>query len=117
MVRVRTPSKNAKDTDTNKRLHQIFQKYLAEARMIVVDVADIGPFEVNGIHFDSHELGDRFKRRALENLLLVIGQQSNEFELLNMVVDPVEEAREKLLKLPPHKLRELMKLYGLDKPE
>ena len=44
--RVRTPSNKAKDSNTNKRLHQIFQKYLTEGRIIVIDVADIDPFEV-----------------------------------------------------------------------
>jgi len=44
---------------------------------------------------------------GLENILLSIAQKSEEFELLNVIVDPVEEVREKLSKLPPHKLREL----------
>jgi hypothetical protein len=52
-------------------------------------------------------MDDRFKRRGLENILLSIAQKSEEFELLNVIVDPVEEVREKLSKLPPHKLREL----------
>ncbi len=115
--RVRTPSKTAKDTDTNKRLHQIFREFLSQGRAIVVDIADIDAFEMNGVHFGRDTMGDPFKRRAMENILLALAQKSGEFELLNVVVDPIEEAREKLLRLPPHKLRELMKLYGLDKPK
>ncbi len=113
--RVRTPSKTAKETDTNKRLHQIFHEFLSQGRKIVIDVGDVEPFEVNGVRFGRDMMGDRFKRRAVENILLALAQESKEFELLNAVVDPVEEAREKLLKLPPHQLRELMKLCGLDK--
>ncbi len=115
--RVRTPSKAAKDTGTNKRLHQIFQQFLSRGRTIVVDVADIDSFEVNGVRFGLDTMGDPFKRRAMENILLALAQKSGEFEILNVVVDPIEEAREKLLRLPPHKLRELMKVYGLDKPK
>ena len=112
--RVRTPSKTAKDSDTNKRLHQIFQEFLSLGRKIVIDVGDIEPFEINGVRFGGDTMGNPFKRRAVENILLVLAQKSGEFELLNVVVDPVEEVWEKLLKLPPHQLRELMKLYGLD---
>jgi len=115
--RVRTPSKTARDTDTNKRLHQIFQQFLSLGRKIVIDVGDVDPFELNGVRFGGDTMGDRFKRRALENILLALAQKSGEFELLNVVVDPVEEVREKLSRLPPHELRSLMKLYGLDKPK
>jgi hypothetical protein len=114
--RVRTPSKTAKDTDTNKRLHQIFHDLLSQGRKIVIDVGDIDPFEVNGVRFGRQAIDDRFKRRALENIVLALAQESGEFQLLNVVVDPVEETRQKLLKLPPHKLRELMKIYGLEEP-
>jgi len=106
-----------KDSDTNKRLHQIFHRYLSGNRKIVIDIADIEPFELNGIRFDSHGDGDRFKRRALENLFLVIAQQSKEFELLNMVVDPLDKAERALRMLKPHEIREIIRHYGLDKPE
>ncbi len=115
--RVRTPSMKVKDSDTNKRLHQIFHRYLSGNRKIVIDIADIEPFELNGIRFDSHGDGDRFKRRALENLFLVIAQQSKEFELLNMVVDPLDKAERALRMLKPHEIREIIRHYGLDKPE
>ena len=112
--RVRTPSTKAKETETNRRLHQIFQKYLAEGRKIVIDTADVELFEVNGIRFDNMGLRDRFKRCVLENLMLVIAQQSNEFELLNMVVEPLDKAERALKMLKPHEVRAIIKHYGLD---
>jgi len=113
--RIRTPSRKARDTDTNKRLHQIFHKYLSEGRTIVIDVADVEPFEVNGLRFGRDTMGDRFRRRALENILLALGQESQESELLNVVVDSVEGVREAVSKLKPHELRKIMKRYGLAK--
>lgn len=115
--RVRTPSKTVKDTDTNKRLHQIFREFLSQGRKIVVDVVDLDPFEVNGVRFGRDTMGDTFKRRAVENILLALAQKSGEFELLNAVVDPAEEVREKLSRLSAHQLRQLMKLHGLNKPK
>lgn len=114
--RVRTPSKKAKEGDTNKRLHDIFMKYLKAGRTIVLDVADVEPFEINGLRFGQETMGDRFKRRALENILLALAQKSKGFELLNVVVDPVDKAREALAKLKPHELREVRRKYGLDNP-
>ncbi len=113
--RVRTPSKKAKEGDTNRRLNKLFHEYLAAGKKIVVDIADIEPFEVNGVRFDRHGLGDRFKRRALENVLLVILQESMGFELLNMVVDPIDKAERALKMLKPHQIREVIRHYGLEK--
>lgn len=115
--RVRTPSKKAKDSDTNKRLHQIFQRYLTEGRVIVIDLADIDPFEVNGVRFGRDDLGDRFKRRAIENILLALAQKSDGFEVLNAVVDPLDKAERALKMLKPHEMREIIRHYGLDKPK
>jgi hypothetical protein len=115
--RIKTPSCKAKNTDTNKRLGLIFQNFLLEGRKIVIDIADIQPFEVNGIRFDNGSLGDRFKRRALENLILVTAQQANDFELLNMVVDPLDKAERALMRLKPRQLREIIRDYGLAKPK
>ena len=115
--RVLTPSKTAKDTNTNKRLHQMFQEFLSKGRKIVIEVADLDSFEVNGVRFGADTMGDTFKRRAVENILLALAQKSGEFELLNVVVDPVEEVRQKLSRLPPHELKKIIKLYGLDKPK
>ena len=112
--RVRTPSTKATDSNTNKRLHQIFQQHLSGNRKIVIDVADIEPFEINGIRFDSQGLGDRFKRRALESLLIAMAQQSGQFDLLNMMVDPLDKAQRMLAKLKPHELREITRRYRLD---
>lgn len=109
--RVRTPSKTAKDTDTNKRLHTIFQKLLSEGRKIVIDVGDVEPFEINGVRFGGDTMHDPFKRRAVENILLALAQKSGEYEVLNIYVDPVAEAAEKLSKLPPHELKRLLKLF------
>jgi len=113
--RVLTPSAAAKDSNTNKRLHQIFQKRIAEGQKIVLDVADFEPFEINGVRFDQQSMGDRFKRRTLENLILVVTQASNQFELLNVFIDPLDKARETLLrKMTPSQIRETIKRYGLD---
>lgn len=115
--RVLTPPREAKKGNTNRRLNEIFHKFVAAGRTVVLDIADVEPFEINGVRFGRDTMGDRFKRRMIENLILVIAQESKKVELLNVVVDPIEKTKEKLLKLPPHKLRELMKLYGLDKPK
>ena len=79
--RVLTPHRTAKAPNTNGRLHKIFREHLASGRKIVLDIADIEPFELNGVRFDKNGFGDRFKRRALENILLVIAQQSRGFDL------------------------------------
>lgn len=113
--RVRTPSRKARDGDTNKRLNKIFHEHLSAGRKIVLDIADIEPFEINGIRFGRDTIDDRFQRRAIENILLAMAQASNEFELLNIVVDRVEKARRTLAKLPPHVVREVFRRYGLDK--
>jgi hypothetical protein len=98
--RVLTPPKSGKATNTNRRLHDLFVKYAEEKRTIVVDVADMQEFELNGIRFGNETLTDRFKRRALENILLVLAQQEEaKWELLNVVFDPVEQAIMKAAKL------------------
>ncbi len=114
--RVRTPSRKTKEGDTNRRLNKIFHEYLSAERKVVLDIADIEPFEINGVRFDKQGLGDRFKRRALENILLLIAQSSPGYELLNMVVDPIDKAERALKMLKPHQIREIIKHYGLDKP-
>ncbi len=113
--RVLTPSRKTKGGDTNKRLNKIFHKYLKADRTIVLDIADFEPFEINGIRFGSDTIGDRFKRRALENILLGDAQASDKYELVNIFVDPVEKARQAVAKLPPSAVREVIKRYGLDK--
>jgi hypothetical protein len=48
---------------------------------------------VNGIPFGRGTLHDPFKRVALEHILLVIAQKAEaEWELLNVIVDPIEKA-------------------------
>jgi hypothetical protein len=110
--RVCTPPKTAKDTNTNKRLHQIFQKFLSEGRKSAIDVGDVDSFEIDGVRFGGDTMHDPFKRRAVENILLVLAQKSGEHVLLNVYVDPVAEAAEKLSKLPPHELKRLLDLFA-----
>jgi hypothetical protein len=110
--RVRTPSLKAKASNTNLRLHKLFQEYVSLGRTIVLDVADCEPFEINGIRFGGDTMGDRFKRRAIENILLAGAQESPQFELLNVFVDPVEKARAMLSRIAPHQVREVLKHYG-----
>ena len=74
------------------------------------------PFELNGVPFGRDTMGDRFKRRMTENLLLAIEQKSGAYELLNITIDPVQKARKALEKLPPGEVRKLIRQYGLDKP-
>jgi len=117
MQRVLTPSRKAKEGDTNRRLNEIFNRELAAGRKIVLDVADIEPFEINGVPFASGSMGDRFKRRALENLLLALAQASGQYDLLNVSVDPVEKARQAIARLPPHVIRDLIRKHGPDRTE
>src|ERR1700739_4948041 len=67
-----------KKGNTNKRLHDIFCKYVEDGRSIVMEIADVDPFEVSGVRFGRDTMGNTFKRRAIENLLLTITQQSVE---------------------------------------
>jgi hypothetical protein len=110
---VLTPFSAAKGTDTSKRLNEIFSKLAAEGRKIVIDVADVDPFEINGIRFDKRDLGDRFKRRMLEAFLLVEAQTLPNFELLNVSIDPLDRDRDALNQLTPHQVRDAVKRYGL----
>lgn len=115
--RVRTPAKNGKSDNTNQRLNRIFHQHMLAGRKIVLDVADIQEFTLNGIRFDSSSISDRFKRRALENLLLVLAQHAGQFELLNMVVEPTSKAERLLKRLKPHQLREILRKYATGKSE
>ena len=115
--RVRTPSKNGKVGNTNVRLNRIFRDYLLTGKKILIDIADIGPFELNGIRFDGQALGDRFKRRALENLLLVLAQNSAQFEILNTIVEPLDKVERLLRELKPHELREVQRKYASNKAQ
>ena len=91
--RVEKPSRTAKDSNTNKRLNQVLKKYFAEDRTVVFDVADVDPFEINGVKFGGDTFGDCFKRRAVEGILLALAEKSGEFEVLNTVVDLAEKAK------------------------
>ena len=102
--RVRTPSKR---WDTNKRLKQIFDGKISAGRTVILDVADFEPFELNGVSFSSKELGDQFKRKALENLILCFAQAEGQ-ELLNKQVDPVQKAVNAVEKLPRNQQRQLL---------
>jgi hypothetical protein len=117
MQRVLTPPKEGKRVNTNRRLHDIFAKFAANGRKIVIEAADVEPFEVNGITFGRGTTGDTFKRRALENVLLVIAQK--DCELLNVFIDPVEKATKELtriLKASPDVVREVVKKYMGQRP-
>lgn len=110
--RVLTPPQVANRGNTNKRLNKIFADFLRGGRKIVLDIADIAPFEINGIRFGRDAMTDRFKRCALENMLLAIAQADPHYELLNAVVDPPEKSLAALQALPPNKLREIVKKYA-----
>jgi len=116
MQRVLTPPKDDKKGNTNRRLHDRFLAYLAEDRKIVIEVADVEPFELNGIPFGKGTLHEPFKRLALENILLVIAQkQETEWELLNVIVDPIEKATlevAKLMKKHPDVVRAALKRFS-----
>jgi len=105
--RVRTPARGSKGGETNRRLKQIFDEKISSGRTVVLDVADFEPFEINGVSFSSNELEDRFKRRALENLVLCFAQAEKQ-EILNKVVDPVRKAVKALQRLPRSQLREVV---------
>jgi hypothetical protein len=116
MQRVLTPARQAKKVSTNRRLHDLFQTYVAQGRSIVIEVVDVEPFELNGIPFGRGTVHDPFKRLALENILLVIAQRAEaEWELLNMVIDPIEKATlevAKLMKRHPDVVRAALKRFS-----
>jgi len=64
--RVLTPSRKPKKGDTNSRLNKIFLDRVAAGKRVVLDIADVDPFEINGIRFGRDTLGDRFQRCAIE---------------------------------------------------
>jgi len=105
--KVLTPPRTAKGGETNKRLREIFDRERAAGKSIFLDVADFEPFEINAVLFSREELGDRFKRRLLEDLSLCFAQALGH-PLLNKVVDPVDKVVAKLKKLPPHLLRQVL---------
>lgn len=109
-----TPGKKAIETNTNFRLNKLFTGYVANGRTVVLDIADIQEFEINGQRYGGDTLGDRFKRRALENIILVDAAKDFHFELLSIVIDPVEKARAVLSTLPPNVIREIAKKYRPD---
>ncbi len=119
--RVLTPPRDPKKGNTNWRLHDLFSKHVASGRTITLELADVEPFEIAApdpgrtyeVRLGRDTMGDRFKRRAVENLLLAIAQKAEHVELLNIFIDPVEKAREALAKLPPRVVRELAKKHGL----
>ena len=106
------PGASRKDSDTNKRLHQIFENCLGGNQQIVIDLAMIEPFEINGVHFDQRGLGNPFKRQALENLLLAFSQASGEFELLNVHIDQIDKVLSAFVE--PHKVPALRRALGLE---
>lgn len=106
------PHSSSKASDTNRRLNEIFHQCALEKRAVWIDVADIDPFEINGVRFDQRDLGDRFKRRMLENLLLAIAGADKNCELLNNVVEPLDRDRELLIRrLSPRQVRETKQRY------
>jgi hypothetical protein len=115
--RVLSPPRQAGRSNTNTRLNEIFTKHVAAGRTIVLDIADIEPFEINGVRFGRDTMRDRFKRRMLENMVLVIAQESKKFDLLNMVVDPLDKVELLFKRLKPHERREIMNQYSASKTE
>jgi hypothetical protein len=112
---VRTPPKKVKETQTNKKLHQTFKRLLQKGRKIVIDIADVGEFRVNGVRFGADSIEHAFQRKAIENILLALAHRSGEFKLLNVWVDPAEQVRKELQRLSPSQLRrlkEVMKVKG-----
>lgn len=112
MQRVVTPAKKERAGDTSYRLNKIFKDFVAKDRTVVLDIADIDQFELNGQRYGGDTLGDRFKRRALENILLVDAVNDSHVELLNILIDPVEKVRVWLATLPPNQVREIFEKYG-----
>jgi hypothetical protein len=106
------PHSSSKASDTNRRLNEIFHQCALEKRAVWIDIADIDPFEINGVRFDQRDLGDRFKRRMLENLLLAIAGADKNCELLNNDVEPLDRDRELLIRrLSPRQVRETKQRY------
>lgn len=106
------PHSSSKPGDTNRRLNELFRNCVSEKLWVVIDVADVDPFEINGVRFDQRDLGDRFKRRMLESLLLAIADADKNCELLNNVVEPLDRDRELLIRrLSPSQVRETKQRY------
>jgi len=112
--RVLTPPRKTLKPNTNARLNTILSKRVAAGRTVALDIADVDPFEINDIRFGREAMGDRFKRRMIENLMLVIAQKSEQFELLNIVVEPLDSVDRFIRSLKPHEKREIIRRYGHD---
>jgi len=106
------PHSSSKPGDTNRRLNEMFRQCVLEKRSVWIDVADIDPFEINGIRFEQRDLGDLFKRRMLEYLLLAIAEADKSYDLLNKIIEPVDRDRELLIRrLSPRQVRETKERY------
>lgn len=110
--RVLTPPRATKNGNTNQRLNKIFSDFVRNGRRVVLDYADIDPFEVNGVRFGRDTLSDSFKRCALENVILALEAPNPHYELLNAVLEPVEKSLQALQAvLPAYKVREIVRKY------
>jgi hypothetical protein len=96
--RVRTPGKaGSRGGETNKRLKMKFDEFCRSGRHVVLEVADFEPFSFNGVRITVQDLHNEYKRKALENLMLVSAQAAGH-TVLNKYVDLMEK---KLLNVLP----------------
>ena len=80
--RVLTPSKKEKVGDTNFRLHQLFEAFVAQGARVLLEIATFGDFKVNGLLFSPSTVGNEFVRCAVESMLVRLAHNDNA-ELLN----------------------------------
>jgi len=111
--RVLTPSKKAKAGDTNKRLKRVFDERRSLTKGVVLEIVEFEPFEFNGVRFSPDDLFNKFKRTALENLLLSFAHAGGQ-KLLNKFED---ESITKFKKLPLSKQMEFLKKAGVSVDE
>lgn len=112
--RVLTPGHGRKGDPTDRRLQTAFRELLSKRKKMVLEIADFEEFEINGVHFSPSVLADRFRRLAVENLILAV-QQAAGYNLLNKVEDLKRKQFWKMLrKMPARERSQLLEKLAPD---
>jgi hypothetical protein len=104
--RVLTPSKSGKKSDTNFRLHQLFEQASAAGSRVLLETASFDGFVINGIPFSPSTISNEFVRCAIESVLVRLNEQNKEGQkLLNKSLRDrhFQKMLQQLQALPPSK--------------
>jgi hypothetical protein len=92
------PSAKSNPNETNPRLSAFFRSKVANGSVVTLETAAFDEFSFNGVVFSPQDLSHKFKRGALENLLLSCSLALGD-KLLNLCIDPDARFKKQLLAL------------------